>query len=296
MYGDAHADIMHGNDGMDLMYGGTGNDIMYGEADMDIMYGNNGDDCMHGGGDRDYMEGNAGNDKMDGGEANDTLIGGEGDDTIWIGGGTSTKYEIVVGDDAGPNFSDGEGGYTDTFVYNFSFDEEGYTATGDSGYVFIADFHANEDVLQLCFDDPVTFCCDTGDEYPENLDWDYMNDNLIRALSETNGPSGQHGVVVVDNGVDTLIIFDDTVEGQDESDPEHHNDEVIWLQGVSGANTGNAPFATLYDLDAAGYRIEIHHPDYEDYYKAYASCEIDCGCDISPFDMQTPEPEDLMVS
>ena len=303
MYGDAHADIMHGNDGMDLMYGGTGDDVMYGEADMDVMYGNEGNDCMHGGGDRDYMEGNAGNDKMDGGEANDTLIGGEGDDTIWISGGTSTKYEIVVGDDHGPNYSAGQGGGNDTFVYNFSYDETTHTATGDSGYVFIADFNANEDVLQLCFDDPVTFCCDQDDEYyidPQN--WDFNNDNMIRALSEPHGSTGQHGVTVVDNGEYTLIIFDDTQpDGQDASDPEHHNDEVIWLQGVSGSNTGNAPFATLEDLDAAGYRIEIHHPDHLDWAKTlsgnqygegdwtYASCEIDCGCDISPFDMQTPE-------
>ena len=35
--------------------------------------------------------------------------------------------------------------------------------------------HANEDVLQPCFDDPVTFCCDQDDEClcRSQQNWDY---------------------------------------------------------------------------------------------------------------------------
>lgn len=296
MSGGNHDDLMRGGNGADEMYGDDGYDTMYGDAGTDLMFGGEGNDCMHGGTERDTMYGGDGDDKIDGGnDTGDRMYGGDGDDIIWIGGGTANLYEEAYGD-AG----------MDTFVYNFSFDEANNAANGDSGWVYIGDFTQGEDVLQLCFDDLVTFCCDDVDHTdPADgvtaANWDYYNDNLLRALSVPD-IDGQHAVKVVDNGDYTLIMFDSTdyaygqdakdPEAEDASDPQIFTDAVIWLEGVTG---GERPFATLWDLHQAGYRVEISHPDYYDYAKTvsgdqygegewtYASCQIDCGCDIDPF-------------
>lgn len=312
---DSGNDTMYGEGDMDFMFGGEGDDCMYGgysHNDMSDAVQLLSDSEAPTPDGRDYMQGNGGNDVMDGGEGADTMIGGEGDDVIYIGGGTADSWEIVAGDDVDTNFNvftgwdEGsyapiQGGGNDTFVYHMSYDAESNTAQGDSGWVGIADFEKSVfdeetgewvggDTLQLCFDEPVEFCCDSIDvNHPAFNNFENINRLILDGLSDPE-TSGQHAMRVYDNGTDTVIFFDDTLpEDFDSSDPESGNDEFIYLKGVTGGvGNGNAPFASLTDLWDAGYRIEIHNPDIAEhapYYYQYEMepCEIDCGCDVDPF-------------
>ncbi|MDJ0842668.1 MAG: calcium-binding protein [Crocosphaera sp.] len=152
--GGADDDYVLGGIGEDTIAGGEGNDSLDGGEDDDVITGGGGEDTIAGGEGNDNLQGEQENDRINGGLGDDTLIGGEGDDTLngdegddvlvgttadsqqidetdfLIGGSGSDRF--ILGDEIGVYYDDGDP-----------------VSLGESDFALIADFNADQDIIQL---------------------------------------------------------------------------------------------------------------------------------------------------
>jgi trimeric autotransporter adhesin len=99
-FGNALANIIHGNNSGNTLEGRDGDDLLIGHGGNDTLRGGNGRDELYGSEDSDTLEGGANDDMLDGGTGADTMRGGSGHDAYYVDNtGDTVTEDANEGDD-----------------------------------------------------------------------------------------------------------------------------------------------------------------------------------------------------
>jgi len=230
IYGKGGADTIDGGAGNDSITGGTGNDTLKGGTGNDTINGEAGDDSLDGGTGNDTLEGGNGADTIQGKEGADTITGGLGDDTI--DGGDDD--DVITGGEGKDTLTGGDG--FDRFLYTTL--NEGSATPGEGDSLSAEDFISSEDTLEFnasVFGDSglsgtislarvafntdeattlanLTTAAGTDQEgYAVQFDGSTLDATLYDAVDTalaTGAAAIGKGFVVISNGTDTVVLFD----------------------------------------------------------------------------------------
>ncbi len=240
-------DEVWGGLGNDFIGGGTGDDVLNGEAGQDTLGGGGGADSISAGTGDDVVAGGAGNDTIAGGDggdtmggsyADDSITGGEGDDSL--GGGTGR--DVIAGGAGDDAIGGGEGddvvdgGLGNDFLAGGGRND---TIEGGSGDDRI-NGGGGDDVLSGGSGADV-FIWNGGDAGAVDIVEDFTVGIDTLRLSGVANASGTG----LEGKVDTLDIYDVTLESGLDAAVLNYDGQFIALAGVSSIDLTVADFVFI---------------------------------------------------